>query len=138
MIVREQVTFSAQGQNFTPSKVSALFTEAHDPGALETWGPDKGIPTPYGAADFDVPEEEEKKIPFLHRTVLPYLAALRSAGAEDFTLHITYHCENQCAIGFSKDEIKMSRSWNATFQSIARSKKGSMRRRRYCSRADGE
>jgi len=35
MIHRTQVTFTAYGEQFTPSKVSAPFTDAHDPGAIE-------------------------------------------------------------------------------------------------------
>jgi hypothetical protein len=107
MITREQVTFTAQGENFFPSKVAAPYSTAHDPGVIGQWGRYKGKPVPYGVADFSVPEELEDKIPHLHRLVMPFLAAMRTAGAEEFRLHITYHYEDQCSIGFSKDEARM-------------------------------
>lgn len=107
MIAREQVTFTAQGNNFRPSMVSAPYSEAHDPGVIGACGRYLGLPIPYGSADFDAPKEEQEKIAYLHRIVTPLLPALRSAGAEEFRLHITYHYENQCAIGFSKEEVKM-------------------------------
>jgi hypothetical protein len=107
MIAREQITFTAQGDSFIPSKVDAPYSKAHDPGAIGERGRYTGMPIPYGVADFDVPDEEKEKIAYLHRIVMPLLPAMRSAGAEEFRLHITYRYENQCAIGFSKEEIKM-------------------------------
>jgi hypothetical protein len=38
---------------------------------------------------------------------MPFLGAMRAAGAEEFRLHITYHYEDQCSIGFSKEEARM-------------------------------
>lgn|GEM_PF-3780035 len=32
---------------------------------------------------------------------------MRDAGAESFCLHITYQYESQCALSFSKEELKM-------------------------------
>jgi hypothetical protein len=32
---------------------------------------------------------------------------MRDAGAEVFRLHITYHYDTQCALGFSSEELKM-------------------------------
>ena len=106
MILRTQVTFTALGEHFMPSKISAPFTDAHDPGEIGRAGRYRGIPDPNGWADFDVPEKEEAKIPYLHRVVVPLLPALRAAGAEDFTLRISYHCDSG-AVGFTKDEIRM-------------------------------
>lgn len=106
MIRRTQVTFSTSGKDFLPSKVSAPFTAAHDPGAIGKVGRYRGIPLPYGSADFDAPEDEEEKIAYLHRIIVPLLPALRNAGADDFSLRITYHCDSG-AIGFSKEEMRM-------------------------------
>jgi hypothetical protein len=106
MILRTQVTFSAAGDHFTPSKVEAPFTDAHDPGEIGRAGRYRGIPDPNGYASFDAPEDEPKKIEYLHRIVVPLLPALHEAGAEDFWLRITYHGDSG-AIGFSKEEIKM-------------------------------
>jgi len=107
MITREQVTFTAQGDNFMPSKVGAPYSSAHDPGSIGQWGRYKGVPVPYGVADFEAPEVEKDKILYLHRIVVPFLPAMRSAGAEEFRLHITYHYEDQCSIGFSREEARM-------------------------------
>jgi hypothetical protein len=106
MIIRTQVTFTALGEHFVPSKISAPFTDAHDPGEIGRAGRYRGIPDPNGWADFHAPEKEEAKIAYLHRIVVPLLPALRAAGAEDFTLRITYHCDSG-AIGFTKEEIRM-------------------------------
>jgi hypothetical protein len=106
MIMREQITFCAHGENFMPSKVAVPFSASHDPGAIGKVGRYKDLPTPYGSADFEAPEEETQKIAYLHRLVLPHLMAMRKAGAEDFLLHITYHGDSG-AIGFSKEEMKL-------------------------------
>ena len=107
MITRDQVTFAAQGDGFVPSKVGAPYSSAQDPGSIGQWGRYKGVPVPYGVADFDAPENLKDKIAYLHQVVVPFLAVIRSAGAEEFRLHITYHYENQCAIGFSREEARM-------------------------------
>ena len=106
MIHRTQVTFTAYGERFAPSKVLARFSDAHDPGAIAKTGRYRGKPTPYGSASFDAPEEEPQKIEYLHRLVVPLLPALRDAGANDFWLRITYHSDSG-ALGFSKREIVM-------------------------------
>jgi hypothetical protein len=107
MIARTQVTFSATGERFTPSKVPAQFSEAHDPGVIGKIGRYRGVPIPYGSADINVPEEVPEKIAFVHGRALPFLHAMREAGAEHFSLHITYHYADQCALGFSKEELQM-------------------------------
>ncbi len=107
MIVRTQMTFIAQGEKFTPSKVEAQFSAAHDPGALGTVGRYRGVPLPYGSADFDVPDDIAEKVAYVHERANPYLARMREAGAEDFRLHITYHYDAQCALAFSKEELRM-------------------------------
>lgn len=106
MILRTQITFSAAGDHFTPSKVNAPFSDAHDPGEVGRFGRYRGIPDPLGHASFDAPEEEPEKIEYIHRIVIPLLPELRKAGAEDFWLRITYHSDSG-SIGFSREEIKM-------------------------------
>lgn len=101
------MTFVAHGERFTPSKVPAQYSSAHDPGVIGSVGRHRGSPVPYGSADFDVPEEVEEKIAYVHERVFPFLAAMRDAGADAFWLHITYHYDSQCALGFSKDELRM-------------------------------
>jgi hypothetical protein len=64
MILRTQVTFSAAGDGFTPSKITAPFTNAHDPGEIGRAGRYRGIPDPNGYASFDAPEDEPKKIEY--------------------------------------------------------------------------
>jgi hypothetical protein len=107
MIVRTQMTFVAYGERFTPSKVPAQFSEAHDPGVVGKVGRYRGVPVPYGSAEFDVPDEVPEKIAYVHKRAVPFLAAMRESGAAEFSLHITYHYDAQCALGFSTEELKM-------------------------------
>ena len=107
MIAREQVTFTAKGDNFRPSMVGAPYSKARDPGVIGQRGRYIGVPIPYGVADFDAPEEGKEKITYLHGLVTPFLSALRLAGAEEFQLHITYQYEYQCGLAFSKEETRM-------------------------------
>lgn len=107
MIIHEQVTFIAQGDRFTPSLVAADFTDAHDPGVVGKRGRYRGVPVPYGVARVDAPKGEKEKIAYLHRKLVPLLSELRVAGAEVFDLRITYQYQDQCALGFSKEEMKM-------------------------------
>jgi hypothetical protein len=107
MIVRTQMTFLATGTHFTPSKASAPFSEAYDPGVVDPVGRYRGLPVPYGSADLSVPEDVPDKIAYVHDRMRPLLADLRAAGAEEFELHITYHYDVQCAIGLSSSELRM-------------------------------
>jgi hypothetical protein len=107
MIIRTQVTFVATGERFTPSKVPAQFSAAHDPGVIGKLGRYRGIPVPYGSGDFDVPEEVPEKIAYVHQRAFPFLGAMRDAGAEHFWLHITYQYDAQCSLGFSAEELRM-------------------------------
>lgn len=106
MIHRTQVSFSAYGKNFVPSQLSAPFTHFHDPGTIGASGRYKGIPQPYGWATLDAPETERDQIQFIHRIIYPLLPGLKEAGAEEFTLQISYHSDTE-SIGFSREEIKM-------------------------------
>ena len=106
MILRTQVTLSVGGEKFIPSKVAAPFTKAEDPGEIGKSGRYRGLPVPSGSASFTVPEDQPEKIAYLHRLVMPLLPSLRAAGADDFTLWISYHCDSE-SIGFSKEEIEM-------------------------------
>lgn len=101
------MTFVAQGEKFTPSKVEAQFSTAHDPGALGAVGRYRGLPLPYGSADFDVPDDIPDKIAYVHERAYPHLVGMREAGAEEFRLQITYYYDAQCALGFSKEELRM-------------------------------
>ncbi len=107
MIVRTQMTFGAYGEKFRPSKVGAQFSTSHDPGALGRVGRYRGVPLPYGSADFEVPDDIPDKIAYIHKRAYPNLVCMREAGAEEFWLHITYHYDAQCALGLSKDELRM-------------------------------
>ena len=78
-----------------------------EPGAIGTRGRYRGIPLPAGSASFDVPETEKAGIRHLHGLVFPLVPALRAAGATDFFIHITYHFDDQCALGFDSDELKL-------------------------------
>jgi hypothetical protein len=107
MIARTQVTFSATGARFTPSKVPAEFSDAQDPGAIGQTGRYRGLPVLYGSVDFHVPDDVSEKVAHVYDRVCPFLCAMREAGADDFRLHITYHYDAECALGFSQEELKM-------------------------------
>ncbi|MBI5770443.1 MAG: hypothetical protein HZA93_21885 [Verrucomicrobia bacterium] len=107
MIVRTQVSFSVCGERFTPSKVPAQFSNSHDPGVIGKIGRYRGVPVPYGSAGFDAPEEEPAKIAWIYERVAKFRDAMRNAGGEYFTLSITYTYDSQCALSFSKKELKM-------------------------------
>ncbi|HEY4415377.1 MAG TPA: hypothetical protein VGO57_06765 [Verrucomicrobiae bacterium] len=95
------------GDDFRPSLVDAPFSEAEDPGTIGKLGRYRGVPTPYGSANFDVPETEPNGIRYLYKLAFPWLPALRAAGATDFDIHITYHYDVQCALAFGEDEMKL-------------------------------
>jgi len=107
MIVRTQVSFSVSGERFMPSKVPATFSDAHDPGVIGKLGRYRGAAVPYGSAGFHAPEEEKSKLAWIYDRVLPFRAAMQDAGAEHFTLSVTYTYDSQCALSFTKEELKM-------------------------------
>ena len=107
MITRTQISCVASGESFRPSAVSAPFSETEEPGAIGRRGRYRGVPVPAGSASFDVPENEQDGIGYLHRQVYPLMPALRAAGATDFFVQITYHYDQQCALGFGSDELRL-------------------------------
>lgn len=88
-------------------KCRRRFSEAHDPGVIGKLGRYRGVPVPYGSAGFDAPEEEKSKIAWVYDRVAPFRKAMQDAGAEHFTLSITYTYDSQCALSFAKEELKM-------------------------------
>ena len=106
MIIRTQATFSAQGEFFKPSLAKLPYSSFHDTGAIGVNGLYKGLPTPYGTADFEAPENEPRKIQYLYSLVKPSLGVLREVGADSFCMHISYHADSG-ALGFSADELRM-------------------------------
>ncbi len=107
MVTRTQISLVASGEAFRPSTMSAPFAEAEDPGALGKLGRYRGLPVPAGSASFYVPESEKEGIRYLHALVFPLMPTLRAAGATDFFIHITYHHDEQCSLGFDAEELRM-------------------------------
>lgn len=106
MILKTTISFTAYGEQFFPSKVDAPFTEANDPGDLYTHRARLGQPIPYGSACFYAPEGESEPIAYLHRLVVPLLGKLKEAGADDFSMRITYVTDSG-SLGFSKEDLRM-------------------------------
>jgi|SRR5882724_8701751 len=107
MITRTQISLVVGGDTFHPSTIDAPFSEVEDPGAIGKRGRYRGVPVPSGSATFSVPESEKDGIQYLHALAFPLMPVLRAAGATDFFIHITYHCDNQCALGFDAEEMQM-------------------------------
>lgn len=100
------MTFSASGDQFHPSKVKCVFSNSHSPTDIAHNGRMKGRPYGSGYASFEVPDTESDGISYLHRLVVPILDDMKKAGADDFSIFITYTADSG-AIGFSKNEIQM-------------------------------
>jgi hypothetical protein len=107
MITRTQISLVASGETFRPSAIDAPFSDAEDPGTIGRRGRYRGVPMPAGSATFSVPESEKEGIPYLHALVFPLMPVLRAGGATDFFIHITYHYDQQCALGFGSEELQM-------------------------------
>ena len=107
MITRTQISFSASGESFKPSTLNLPFSQSEDSGSIGKKGRYKGNPIPEGYVSFSVPETELYGIKYLHDLVIPLIPDLRKAGATDFSVHITFFYEDQCALGFSSEETQM-------------------------------
>jgi hypothetical protein len=114
MISRTQISFVAGGEAFRPSTIDAPFSKAEDPGAIGMHGRYRGIPVPGGSATISVPESEKDGIRYLHALAFPLMPVLRSAGATDFFIHITYDYADQCALGFDSEELQMLAEFGCT------------------------
>jgi hypothetical protein len=114
MLTRTQISFVAGGDTFRPSTIDAPFSEAEDPGAIGKLGRYRGVPVPAGSATFSVPESEKDGIRYLHALAFPLMPILRAAGATDFFIHITYHYDKQCALGFDSEELQMLAEFGCT------------------------
>ncbi len=107
MITRTQISLVGSGETFRPSTIRAPFSETEDPGAIGKRGRYRGVPVPAGSATFSVPESEKEGIRYLHALAFPLMPVLRAGGATDFFIHITYHYNQQCALGYDPEEMRM-------------------------------
>ena len=107
MVTRTQISLVASGKTFKPSSMDAPFSEAEEPGAIGKLGRFRGVPMPAGSATFSVPDSEKEGIRYLHTLVFPLMPVLRAAGATDFFIHTTYHYDQQCALGYDPEEMRM-------------------------------
>ena len=114
MITRTQISFVAGGGTSRPSTIDAPFSEAEDPGTIGKLGRYRRVPVPAGSATFSVPESEKDGIRYLHALAFPLMPVLRAAGATDFFIHITYHYDQQCALGFDSEELQMLAEFGCT------------------------
>ncbi len=114
MITRTQISLVVGGDMFRPSTIDAPFSEAEDPGAIGKLGRYRGVPVPEGSASFYVPESEQDGIRYLHRLAFPLMPVLRAAGATEFFIHITYHHDEQCALGFDSEDLQMLADFGCT------------------------
>ena len=107
MVMRIQISLVATGETFRPSTIVAPFSEAEDPGTIGKRGRYRGVPVPGGSATFSVPETETEGIRYLHALVFPLMPVLRAGGATGFFIHISYHFDQQCALGYDPEEMRM-------------------------------
>jgi len=114
MITRTQISLIASGDTFLPSTIDAPFSSTEDPGAIGRRGRYRGVPVPGGSATFSVPESEKDGIRHLHASAFPFLPILRAAGATYFVIHITYHYDHQCALGFDSEELQKLAEFGCT------------------------
>ena len=114
MVTRTQISLIATGLTFRPSTVDAPFARAEDPGAISKLGRYRGGPVPEGSAIFSVPECEMEGIRYLYAVVFPLMPVLRAAGATDFSISIGYNYDQQCALGFDAEEMRMLAEFGCT------------------------
>jgi len=107
MVTRTQISLVASGEKFRPSTIDAPFSDAEDPGAIGKLGRYRGVPVPVGSATFSVPDGEKEGIQYLHTLVYPLMPVLRAGGATDFFIHITYHYDQQCSLGYAPEAMRM-------------------------------
>ena len=101
MITRAQISFSVGGQRFNPA--------AHDLPWTDTYlAPEDDAGWGTGTVHFDLPSlaDQENSIRSLHEFFIPQLSAIREAGVTVIDLFITWTYEDQCAGGFTENELR--------------------------------
>src|SRR5438309_9423725 len=95
-----------QGSKFSPAlaekRTGVRFDEKNEPAENGVAGRYRGKPIPYGSATLGLaPGDPGHNLDALLHSLERSLDGLRSAGAEDITVHCTVHYEDQCNFEFS-------------------------------------
>ena len=103
------VSLHVYGETFRPSKVSFLFSQAIDVGALGIRGKFKGIPTPFGHAVIHAPKTSAsgRSISAVCEIGLSLMPELKAAGADEFVLWVLREYEAQCNEELRPEEIAL-------------------------------
>jgi hypothetical protein len=111
-----QLSFTASGDAFYPSRVALPFVRAVDPGEIASYGRYKGQPMPSGNATLVPPDrlKGRESLDAFCRLIADLIPGLRVAGADDFTLWVLRDYEHQCNEELSPAELTLIASLNCT------------------------
>ena len=101
------ITFEVSGERFFPSRLSIPFTRQHDPGGVGKFGRYRGMPVPYGAATYQVPDSVPRLSVFQHLVSVfeAELDRLVEAGATDWHISVARYYWGQCNEEYSLEEL---------------------------------
>lgn len=108
------ISFHAWGEQFFPSRINFVFSEAHDTDMVGTWGRIKNQPANYGSAIIRIPSNipNEERIAYLVKTVHPIMPDILKAGATECYLDIGRYYSKQCNEELSAKHLALISSLN--------------------------
>lgn len=111
-MLKTTIVFRATGSSFSPTRVESetgiVFSSKNEPGDLGRIGRYRGVPTPYGSADFVGQAEQADLVNpnnELFRAIEALVPASKSAGATDMNLHLDVAFSDQCNLEMGPDFI---------------------------------
>ncbi|MBW7895384.1 MAG: hypothetical protein H3C27_09750 [Opitutaceae bacterium] len=109
MITDLNIALHASGDEYQPSKLDAVFTNANDPQEIATFGIHKGRPWGFGYSALVIPASVplKDKIPTLCRAALPLIPKMKEAGASDIYVKAAFVCTDSCDVFLEAEELRL-------------------------------
>jgi hypothetical protein len=107
MITDLHIGLYASGDEYQPSRLGAVFTNANDPQDIATFGIHKGRPQGSGYSSLVVPPSVplKEKISCLCHQAQPLIAKMKDAGASDIYVKADFVCTDSCDVFLEAEEL---------------------------------
>lgn len=119
------LVFQANGPDFRPSRMGLAFSHAFEPGDVATFGGRQGQKVDFGGALYPVPDDpaagpRDSPLAGALTHLAGLLPAFRTAGAEEFVLHMRRTFQDQCNEELTRHELQLLAALDCHFFYTAR------------------
>ncbi len=109
MITDLHIALHASGDQYRPSRLGTVFTNANDPHEIATFGIHKGRPWGYGYSALVVPASVplKEKVYYLAHKAEPLISRMKEAGASDIYVKAAFVCTDSCDMLLEAEELRL-------------------------------